>query len=86
MTRKTPDIKTLMPEGPIGFWPNWKGEDPENGDWVVGVALDGEMRPIALRAGQRPSISMDIAHVEGKTLAKALAAHLQSIRDAGIAP
>jgi hypothetical protein len=80
MAHKTPDIKTLLPEGPIGFWPKWNGEDPEDGDWIVGVAEDRNLRPISLRAGQRPAIYCEIAQVRGKELAKALAAHLQSIQ------
>lgn len=79
MPRKTPALKTLLPAGPITFFPRSRGEDVEDGAWIVGVALDGSGTPIAWRDGAYCGYYCEIAQMRGKTLAKAMAEHLRSL-------
>lgn len=83
MGKKRQDIKTLLPEGPIGYWPANRGEDPVNGDWVVGVAVDRVGAPMEWRNRKRPCDHYDmIAAVCGRDFARSLVAHFTAVRDA----
>lgn len=81
MSKKISDFKTLLPKGPIGYWPASKGEDPINGDWVVGVAVDRVGEPMEWKNRKKPCDHYDmIATVCGRKFAQSLVAHLTDVR------
>lgn len=77
------DLKSLLPDGPISFWPEWVGAAEDDDDWVVGVALDYNGKGVAWARKRPPGYYAPIATINGKKLAKALAKHLQAIATEG---
>jgi hypothetical protein len=80
-------MKKLLPTGPISAWPDLRSDpneddwiDSDEEEWIVGVALRGiASTPYKLGEREIPTVYREIATVQGRELAVALAELLSSL-------
>lgn len=84
--RKPKPLAEMLPAGPISAWPDHGDWSDRDGDWIVGVAMHGIFgAPYKIVRGDKPLRWKSIAVVDSAALAVALAAHLEAVRDGGVA-